>query len=198
MLLADVRREQVRTIHALLSDLDAAEFADRCRELADELVDQIRSGAVACSTITIVAGVDLRYRGQTYELTVPVAAPDFRISGLDQAFHRAHLNRYGHFFEGHEVELLNLRMAAVGHLETKVDSDPSWPDFPETSRPVFWGPEVGWQETPVVSRAAVTRREGIEGPAIIEPTDTTIVVPPGARATVAGFGCLVLTRESSA
>jgi N-methylhydantoinase A len=185
----------VQTIYARLSALDRNAFATRCRAFADDLVGQLRRGALSFADVTIVAGVDVRYRGQTYELTVPIEAPDFSVDRLADDFHRAHLLRYGHSFEDYEVEILNLRMAAIGSLDSRPGGVPSWPDFPARSRPVFWGPAIGWQETPIVSRAHVTEAGGIEGPAIVEPADATIVIPPGVRARVAAGGCLLVSRS---
>ena len=64
--------------------------------------------------------MDLRYRGQAYELTIPVGSIDVSEAIIDSAikdFHAAHLRRYGHALDDDLVEVVNVRVTGVGSID---------------------------------------------------------------------------------
>src|SRR4051812_28036628 len=123
---------------------------------------------------------DLRYRGQSFELTVagddPVAA-----------FEEAHEERYGYREPDGEVELVTVRVSAYRsgpELELTVDAQPSEP--------------AGERDT-VLGRAAIFAGElgaatRIEGPAIWQGPEATLAIPEGWRGEVDEAGTVVLER----
>jgi N-methylhydantoinase A len=141
--------------------------------------------------------VDLRYHGQSFELTLPVAtAPvDARaIADLEEAFGLEHERTYGHRAGPAEpVELVNLRVIADG-----VPARPRVPDRVRIDRPgdplpnrrVYFGPHGGWLDTPVLRRLDLATPRS--GPCIVEEYDATCLVPPHAQAAVDGLGNIVL------
>jgi N-methylhydantoinase A len=58
------------------------------------------------------------------------------------------------------------------------------------ARQAYFGPQLGWLSTPVLTRAALTTPH--EGPCIIEEYDATCVVPPRARAALDSYGNMVI------
>jgi N-methylhydantoinase A len=55
---------------------------------------------------------------------------------------------------------------------------------------VYFGPELGWRQTPIIDRPdLMTSREG---PCIVEEYDATCVIPPGARASLDVHGNIVI------
>ena len=64
------------------------------------------------------------------------------------------------------------------------------PPAPVPPRPAYFGPDTGWLETAILSRAdlAVPRR----GPCIVEEYDATCVVPPGARARLDAYNNILI------
>lgn len=195
MLLADVRHEQARTIYRLLEELEGDELAAYSRALMTEVTDRVNASAVKCDQVTAVMAADLRYRNQTYELTVPMSVAG-NTASLAQAFHGVHRARYGHAFDDAQVELINLRAAAVGVLTVKELGTPSWMEFPETVRSVYWGPTWGWLDTPVLSRGHVIASTGIRGPAVIEQSDATVVVPPAGFVEPVAGGTLKISAAA--
>jgi N-methylhydantoinase A len=55
---------------------------------------------------------------------------------------------------------------------------------------VYFGPEAGWRETPIIDRPDLATLR--EGPAIVEEYDATCVIPPGARASLDAHGNMVI------
>jgi len=198
MLLADVRHEQARTIYRPLDDLSVDELASHVQALVTEVTTQVNASAVKCDQVTAVVAADLRYRNQTYELTVPMSASEQPPARLAEAFHLLHRARYGHAFEDTEVELINLRAAAVGTLAARDLGTPSWMEFPESSRSVYWGPAWGWLDTPILPRGYLVRLGGVAGPVIVEQSDATVVVPPSAYVESITGGTLKITGAREA
>jgi N-methylhydantoinase A len=57
-------------------------------------------------------------------------------------------------------------------------------------RSAYFGPELGWLDTPVLRRGALAQAQA--GPCIVEEYDATCLVPPGARAALDGFGNIII------
>jgi len=191
MLLADVRHEHVRTLYRHLDDLGEGELERTVGDLVDEMTAQVEASAVSCSRIVALTSADLRYRNQAWSLNVPVdgAASPERLATM---FHGAHRRRYGHAFESAEVELINVRVAAIGVLDSPGLGEPGWIDFPSTHRDVYWGESWGWLDTPVLPRRAVLESGPMAGPLIVEQADTTVVVPPDGEVEALSGGTLRL------
>ena len=133
---------------------------------------------------------DCRYQGQSFELTVPVADGPIdagTLAALAEAFGQEHERTYGHRAGAEEpVEIVSLRVVAQG-----ISDRPRVPETIRIDRPgggdrptrrVYFGPGLGWRETPILDRPALATPR--VGPCIIEEYDATCVVPPGARATL--------------
>jgi N-methylhydantoinase A len=144
---------------------------------------------------TIRRALDLRYAGQSYELTVP-AAPRATPAAVVRAVPRAHARRYGHADTRRPVELVALRVRAEapgpavrlavlpgkdGAQAARVERRPVWFDRP--------------LRTDVYEREKLRARDRLRGPALITQLDATTVVPPGWRGVVDRYGNLVLERE---
>jgi len=136
------------------------------------------------------AELDLRYEGQSYELSVPVTAPisGARVADAVDAFHDRHRARYGHARPDEPVEVVALRVR--GHVPT---SPPSLPREPATDAPLaearlgtrpVWFDAEGPTSTPTYARTALHHGHALDGPAILHQYDSTVVVPPGWHARI--------------
>ncbi len=139
--------------------------------------------------------LDLRYLGQSYEITVPVLKD--LPSTLD-SFHRRHQEIYGYASESEPVEIVAARLVASG-LTAKPEfkkvataEAPSSAPLTDKRRVFFDG--TGWIETPVYYRQALLPGDRIEEPAIIEQYDATSIVPPGWKACVDELSNLCLNK----
>jgi len=161
---------------------------------ADELM---RAEGVAPSHSETAHQLDLRYRGQSSEIAVPLALP-LSVEGIRRAvaeFHREHERSYGYFSAGEPVQIVNLRLRVRSRSggAARVNADGVRPaiqrqgDAAAGHRRVYFGARWGWRDTPVARRAQLA--DGI-GPMVIEEYDTTVVVPPGARVRLDATGSI--------
>jgi N-methylhydantoinase A len=116
--------------------------------------------------------VDVRYRGQGYELSVPFDV------GLLEAFHREHQRRYGYSHPGREVELVTLRLRARLPAQTgRVRVEPERVALPPQRARVFFAGKL--RPTIIHDRRSLRRGERYSGPAVVTEYSATTVVPPG-------------------
>ena len=195
LLFSTVEHQYVHTIVRNLESVDVATLDGHFAQLEREARDTLRDEGFADTHVLVRRFVDLRYPGQTSEITIEV--PGGPISGatlgrLAEAFHAEHENTYGHRSEeGESVELVNVRSRARGLSESDFTPEalalagtrrPAR-GAPQGSRRAYFGETHGWIDTPVVARADLdgTPRGG---PLVIEEYDTTVVVPPGCDSFV--------------
>ena len=180
--ISDLRHDYVRPYLAPLAEVDTGEFEERF-----EAMENIASDELDGPEFTRRA--DLRYRGQSFELTVD-ADP---LEKLEERFHAAHEQRYGYRMDDEPVELVNLRLIATVPVEK-----------PGLDEPAVQGEAVSerreanfdgeWLEVPVYDRERMGEGSEVEGPAIVEFKESTCVVRPGWSGVVDGVGTLVLER----
>jgi N-methylhydantoinase A len=180
--ISDLRRDYVA---ALVGGLDALETSDIEAAFAD--LEQRASADQPGSTLRRFA--DLRYLGQSFELTVP--ADD--LDDLAARFEDAHNRRYG--FEMHDagVQIVSVRVIAtlpVARPEL-TQSPPTETTAHATRQAHFDGT---WFDVDVLTLANLSAGLVIEGPAIVEFPEATCVVRPGWSARVDDVGALVLER----
>ena len=149
------------------------------------------------------AALDLRYRGQSYELTVPLLLP---ITGASvtvavEAFHNAHAQRYGYAMRDEPVTVVTLRVAGRG-----AGARPQLPRQPlggEDARPAFLGERAVWFSTrgpvatPTYDRAKLQAGNRLAGPALALQYDATVAIMPGWVGRVDVLGNLWLEREQA-
>jgi N-methylhydantoinase A len=132
------------------------------------------------------AAYDLRYAGQAFELTVAgEPAPDPH--DLRRAFDAAHEERYGYSDAGARLELVTVRVA-VWLPGAQLTAGDAAPGERAGSRPALF---AGERAEAAVHRGAPA---AVEGPAICELRESTVVVPPGWRGRTVPGGTLVLER----
>jgi N-methylhydantoinase A len=201
LLFPPIEHHYVRTHKRQLPTLDVAELgvvfgsleAEGRRTLATE---GYRDGAVHLEQLA-----DLRYLGENSELTVPVPHTGAGVAeALGAAFGAAHEATYGYRSADEVVEIVNVRVVARGLAS--YDRVPSRLDVRAvgasgrraTRRRAFFGPDVGWIETPVIGRADVGRDRAMSGPLVVEEYDSTSIVPPRWQVTRDGWDDLVITK----
>jgi len=187
----DLRRDYSRTFYADLAKADPAEVAAALAAMEAEGRAMLEAAKVPAERRALLRSADIRYRRQAYELTVPMAdGPVTResLAALVATFHEKHRQTYGHAGLADSVQLVNLRLSAVGRIPSvELAQRANGAARGDGSRDV-WFPATGFATTPVYWRNGLKADAAIDGPAIIEAVDSTTVVPPGWRATVDARG----------
>jgi N-methylhydantoinase A len=132
---------------------------------------------------------DLRYAGQSFELTVPGSA----IAELQRAFHAEHERRYGYRIDDEPVEIVNLRLAATVP-GVRPDLREQEPQGSAVGRRRVLT-EDGAVDAAVLNRALMGAGSTVQGPAVVEFAEATCLVRPGWSGVIDHVGTLVLTRE---
>ncbi len=147
---------------------------------------------------------DLRYEHQSFELTCTAAEGPLTPQHLRELlarFHGEHRRLYTYDLPGAPIELVNLRVTAIGRLPQRAAPSvaASGPDVAQAlvgRRPVhFRG--AGSTETPCYARDRLRPGMTLAGPAIVDQEDATTLVAPGFRARVDGALDLVLERQAT-
>jgi N-methylhydantoinase A/oxoprolinase/acetone carboxylase beta subunit len=182
------------------------------RKLAEANMEEVRAvfdrlhaqatGLMACEsagdlTVRRLTFADLAYAGQSHYIEVPVDpdAPD-ALTRAYRDFEAEHERINGHA-TGAPAKIVNLRVvhrAALPDPFVLQASEPG-PSLKGT-RGVWFGANT--VETAIHDRARIAPGEVLQGPAVIEQSDSTTLIPPGWRSQALAHGALILTREEAA
>jgi N-methylhydantoinase A len=201
LLYSDVEYHLSRTYRQLIDDLDAPALLTAWHALENQAKDKLVADGFRSDQMTLRRFAKLHYRGQAYELSVPM--PDGTIgeataSRLGEAFGDEHERTYGHRAgPGEPVELVSLNLSASGRLDTLRTGRqaPTEPTAPPTERQAYFGPNHGWMTTPVVQRGHLSQ-DFRSGPVIVEEYDCTCVVPPEMAVRLDEYGNIAITTTA--
>ncbi len=181
--ISDIRRDYVSPYLSPLEEVDAGRVRAQVRADGEH-------GGRGAHDPEHTRRADLRYGGQSFELTVE-ADP---LEKLEHRFHKAHEQRYGYRMEDEAVELVNLRLISTVPVEKPELTEPeARDDAGAGEREANFDGE--WMEVPVLDREEMGEGSEVEGPAIVEFRESTCVVRPGWRGVVDGVGTLVLEQD---
>jgi len=182
---ADVQRDAVRTVR--LADPSVERLRAQLAPLQRAARAALRAEGVAPAEARMIASVDVRYAGQSYEITLPLT------SRFAEAFHATHQRLYGYADRSRPIEVINVRLLASGHGprlgRRAVKSEPA---LPPAAHRLRWAGR--WVRAGAYRRAYLAAGAVVRGPAVITEFSATTFVPPDWRATVHPTGHLVLTH----
>jgi N-methylhydantoinase A len=199
MLVADLRRDYVKTRFLPLEQLDFDLVNNLCSEMEHQGQAEIRQAAVRVGDIHIERALDMRYVGQEHAVTVEIPTQVFdqgNKAEIKRLFDAVHLQRYGYSSDAEKAEIVSIRTSVVGQMPKPVlatlPPGSMQPKDAATTRPIYFSAEVGWQDAPVYQRDRLQAGNRIEGPCLIEEYASTTVVMPGDRVDVDRFGNLII------
>ena len=200
MLATDIRHEFVATRRLRLDGLAPAALDALFADFVAEGEARLDRDGVAPAERRVLRSADLRYHGQSFELPVtvppgPLAASD--MERLREDFHAMHERAYGYAAPEDPVELVNVRLAAIGvtpkpRRAALAEGGPSAAPALKGRRDVWFAETAGFRPTQVLDRGKLLRGNVIDGPAIVEEPDASTLVHPGWMATVDAHGNLAL------
>ena len=200
LLNCDLRGDFVKTALMALGEDSAAPLNAVRRELEAAAEAWFEREAVPPERRQQLWSVDLRYKGQNFELSIPLADEDVdgaACASLIEDFHRAHETSYGFASPAEAIEFVNMKVKAVGAFDKPAVPTLGEMEFaaPAAHRRTLFG-EPDWYETPVYRRDSLAPGQRLDGPAIIEQFDATTLIHPGDRAAVDGWGNLIIALEA--
>ncbi len=193
LLAADLRADRVESVMRPLEAVEPDWLAERFERLDAEAQAAVRDGD-SRRQVVVQRGLDLRYVGQSYELTVPVGAG---LAAVADAFRARHADIYGYAPAREPIEVVSARVMALGMMPPL----PLWEGrqtLPGAAAPQRRRAYLGgrWAEVPVWRRHHLTPEQALQGPVIVEDDDATTIVPPGWSVAIAEAGVLRLWRAA--
>jgi N-methylhydantoinase A len=188
LLAADERHDTSRTYRGELAALDESAVEGSYAELEAE----VEAASSSSDDLTMTRQADLRYVGQSYELTVDLDGA-FDRKALESRFHDAHERVRGYRLDEKAVELVTLRVTGSVPSITPEIAHGGESDEPVGSREAFF--DGSFRETPVYDRTTLGPETTIDGPVLFEGGESTVVVPPDWTVTVDEIGTLHMERE---
>ena len=189
ILLADATRERSRTV------MLPGEMLESLEEHFESLHAEARTAFSAENALVLERSVDLRYKGQGYELNVPYS-PE-----AAEAFHLKHEQHFGFADRGRQLEIVNVRVRLRLQAEsfTFAERMSRLGDGSQalcgTNRIYFDG---AWSNASVYDRGLLYPGDEIRGPALIGEYTSTTVLPPGCLLEVDRIGNLLITLNNGA
>ena len=194
----DFGRGLVRPLREVEPEILKEILTDLCRRGKEELL----ADGVNKEAMSFQASADLRYLGQAHEITVPLPGGDLGlleplaidptvIDQLETAFHNEHQCRYGHAAADEPIELVAIRVQAVGPGE-RVTFTPQVGEAVEATVKPAWFSMEGPIETKVAHRDGFAQGDELHGPAIVLSADTTVLLPPETVGRADRYGNLIV------
>jgi len=195
--------ELMRTSTALLSEIDLEETRILFSEMEIEGRRLLGGTGVAIRDIRVDREAAIRYRGQTFDIFVPVPAGRLRrkhMEIMEHEFLERYKTRYHRINPGHPIEVVNWRVVIGG---PRPDLPPQV--FPagrgaraalKGHRRVYVPESGGFVDTPVYDRYALGAGTRITGPAIVEEAESTVVIGVGGRVRSDEHNNLILTLSA--
>lgn len=196
MLQTDVRHDFKMTYYGYWEQVPPAEVEKNFSKLESDGGEYLRKEGLTDEDISFERLADFRYHGQEYVLTIPIPSGPIDMAAVRKSFDEAYDRQYGHSAPESRVEVANLRVAALGRLKRPgiADPVPGKAGKPRSRKVYFNGVE---HETAIVERDGLTLGQKVPGPAIIEESTATTLLPDTWQAEVIGGGHMTLTRKGS-
>lgn len=199
LIVSDVRHDDVRSWIKALGAIDIDLLEKEFGIMEKKGLSSLEEEGFSTRDTFFQRSLDLRYMGQAFELNIPMEKDD-SLNEIEGRFHQRFQETYGHSHPERFVELVNIRLSSFGiankPLLPAMDSGrASLEQAKKDERPIFFQGQL-W-ETPIYERYFLPWETVVNGPAIIEESGATTVVPPNWRVRVDSHSNLLLNRRTS-
>jgi N-methylhydantoinase A len=200
LLVANTRNDFASTVAKNEDELTPEELLAAFKELEDRGKARLKAQKVSEDQIEILWSADLRYEGQSYEISTPVGHRDTftraDIEEIVKQFHDLHYRIYAYGSVDEKVEFINLRVAAVGKVpEISLAHTGTGDGDAEVARKGVRSvhfPSEGFADAAIYDRALLQPGHRVIGPALIEEVASTTVITPGLKGTVDAYGNIII------
>ncbi|MBE0447140.1 MAG: hydantoinase/oxoprolinase family protein [Actinobacteria bacterium] len=193
MTVSDVAKDYSKSVLIRQTDFTTETLENTFTPLLDAARADLTAEGFNEESMRLEKALDVRYIGQSFELTIPIAgfADDY-----PGAFHKMHSERYGHASPDEEIEVVGVRVRAIGlrdKPEVAMVEQAKEPVVVDLKSCTFFD---GWYDAACYHRENLLAGHTLTGPALIFQLDTTTVIPPGWLAEVDRYGNLILQKEN--
>ena len=203
LLVTDLKHDYATTLIQRLDQVAPHALEQTFCELEAQGRETLGREGMAEAAMEFRRQADLRYVGQSHELTLPLTTEALGPTQLEQLleqFHRTHDRAYGFSAPGEDVELVSVRLAAIGQIAKPALAPLAKAAGEATAkgqRPVYFAESEGYVDCPVYDRYGLGAGAVVQGPAIVEEIDSTTVVHPQYQVRVDDVGQMVLTAAEA-
>ncbi len=193
LLMSDVILDYSHSVMDIISPQSIKSLKLNFKQRERAAIEQLRSEGIKKKVISIQRTVDARYRGQSFELNIPFT------ENLEEIFHDAHAKQYGHSFSEREVEIVNLRIRAVGSIaKPTIEPEPLVKNDGSSVRMGNISGLTGKNDTSLFSiylRDQLQPGTNFNNPALVFQMDSTTYIPPHWTTRVDGYRNLILEYQ---
>ena len=200
LLFANVEYHLVKTYFNPLSNLDLKQT----NEVLDKLISQgkelLISEGFNSLKQEITIQLDMKYIGQTSELTITMPNKSFTnesINNVKEIYMNEHDKTFGYRVD-EPMQLVNIRIIARGisnesRVPDKINSNNKINQPKNNKRKVYFGKKIGWINTFILDRLSLNKKPQ-RGPIIIEEYDSTTIVPPNWNVSLDSMNNIILKK----
>jgi N-methylhydantoinase A/oxoprolinase/acetone carboxylase beta subunit len=200
LLLADSIKDYSKSILKKAEELTEKELERHFASLKEESLKDMREDGFELKDIFFYPFLDLRYLGQSYEITIPYRKSSQNREALPfvSDFHKAHQKLYAYHHTQSSIEIVNLRLKALGKSQKiSINKFPQKAKDPEKAylkkQPIYYTGKK--HSASVYERPLLEPGNEIYGPALILDYESTTFLPPSFKLTVDGFLNLIIQKE---
>lgn len=196
-LLVDVRHDVSKTFVKSMDDVTAAELEEEFSSLEKEAVRLLKNEGIAPENMLLIRYLEMRYLGQWRSLDVSIGRNLESKEIILEKFHREHEREFAFSDPDRNVEIHGLRVEAIGTVPKpqfpRAETGGTLEEALKEYREVYFEETSGFIRTPVYHRSKISAHTEIDGPAIVEQLDSTIVIPPGVHAKVDEYRNIIMS-----
>lgn len=202
-LTADFLYDAVSSRQDLLKNISIAELQAEFGQLTTKAEKWIKKqNLTILENTSLLFSMDARYKGQAFEIELPVSSEWLNgagLQGIEDSFHAIHQRQYGHSDLETSIEIMSLRARIIGHtpkpvLKQAQAAGDAIPRIASKRNIILNGKEY---EGDVYARADLKAGHRVPGPSIVEQDDTTTVILPGWSGRTDSAGNLIIERLES-
>ena len=194
MLQTNIRRDLTVNFYQNFQSLEQKKLLENYSNLKEEASELLRSENVVEADMNFSLTADMRYIGQEYYVNVELIEP-FNLEEINKNFHDTYKKQYGHSTPEGPCEFINLRLIALGKIPKSgsIKSVEEETDIKNTKREVIFNQKA--HQTDVFSRDKIKINNKFKGPAVIEESTATTVVPPNYNIIKDDFGNIIISKD---
>ncbi len=200
LLLADSIKDYSQSLLKPAKEVKGIELKKAFQALKNKGLQDMKREGFQENEISTVLFLDLRYSGQSYEITVPITPLDIDKNTYVSKFHRSHQKLYSYYHPERVIEIVNLRIKTIGpSKKIKLKKFPGeglnpQKAFVKNQTLCFRGKEHAAQ---VYDRPLLSPGNRISGSALVVDAESTVFLPPGYTLKVDSFLNLIITQEGT-